>query len=133
MIHHSTVLAISGEDYAIIASDTRLSEGYSIHCRDSPKIYQLCVRGSDVCTANSQLTHPPSLSSSSSRSTEQCALGVAGFHGDILTFVKRLRVRIKVYHQTHGIVMRLASGFVACRWRRGRSTCPLCCCLSLGS
>lgn len=32
-----TVLAISGEDYAVIASDTRLSEGFRIHSRELPK------------------------------------------------------------------------------------------------
>jgi 20S proteasome alpha/beta subunit len=37
------VLGIAGEDYALIASDTRLSEGYEIHSRKSPKAYQLCV------------------------------------------------------------------------------------------
>lgn len=36
-----TVLAIAGEDFCIVASDTRLSEGYSIHSRDSPKCYKL--------------------------------------------------------------------------------------------
>merc|ERR1712212_440442 len=36
-----TVLAVAGEDFAIVASDTRLSEGYSIHSRDSPKCYKL--------------------------------------------------------------------------------------------
>ncbi|MBS2599992.1 hypothetical protein KFY57_28210, partial [Salmonella enterica subsp. enterica serovar Typhimurium] len=30
-----TVLALAGEDFSIVASDTRLSEGYSIHSRDS--------------------------------------------------------------------------------------------------
>lgn len=46
MIYHysfflRTVLAIAGEDFSIVASDTRLSEGYSIHSRDSPKCYKL--------------------------------------------------------------------------------------------
>ncbi|XP_002735446.2 proteasome subunit beta type-1-B-like [Saccoglossus kowalevskii] len=36
-----TVLAIAGEDFAVIASDTRLSEGFSIHTRDNPKLYKL--------------------------------------------------------------------------------------------
>ena len=36
-----TVLGVSGADFAIIASDTRLSEGYSIHTRNSPKTYKL--------------------------------------------------------------------------------------------
>uniref|UniRef100_A0A8C5H2I0 Proteasome subunit beta n=1 Tax=Gouania willdenowi TaxID=441366 RepID=A0A8C5H2I0_GOUWI len=38
-----TVLAVAGEDFAIVASDTRLSEGYAIHSRDSPKCYKLYV------------------------------------------------------------------------------------------
>lgn len=38
---NSTVLGISGEDFAIIAGDTRLSEGYSIHTRNHPKAYKL--------------------------------------------------------------------------------------------
>jgi 20S proteasome subunit beta 6 len=36
-----TILAISGDDFSIIASDTRLSEGFQIYSRDSPKTYQL--------------------------------------------------------------------------------------------
>lgn len=36
-----TVLAIAGEDYALIATDTRLSQGFSIHSRDCPKTYTL--------------------------------------------------------------------------------------------
>lgn len=34
---------MAGDDFAIVASDTRLSEGYSIHSRDSPKCYKLWV------------------------------------------------------------------------------------------
>jgi len=36
-----TGLAVSGADFAIVASDSRLSEGFSIHSRDAPKTYQL--------------------------------------------------------------------------------------------
>jgi len=36
-----TVLAIAGEDFSVIASDTRLSQGFSIHTRDLPKTYKL--------------------------------------------------------------------------------------------
>ena len=39
----STILAIAGEDFSVIASDTRLSEGFQIYTRDSPKTYQLYV------------------------------------------------------------------------------------------
>ena len=38
-----TVLAIAGEDFSVIASDTRLSEGFQIYTRDLPKTYQLYV------------------------------------------------------------------------------------------
>lgn len=37
----STILAIAGEDFSVLASDTRLSEGYQIYTRDSPKAYKL--------------------------------------------------------------------------------------------
>ena len=39
----STILAIAGEDFSVIASDTRLSEGFQIYTRESPKSYQLYV------------------------------------------------------------------------------------------
>ncbi|XP_072176269.1 proteasome subunit beta type-1-B-like [Diadema setosum] len=69
-----TLLAMAGEDYAIIASDTRLSEGFAIHTRDSPKTYQL---------------------------TDATVLGSAGFHGDVLTLTKVLGARLKMYEHEH--------------------------------
>ena len=36
-----TILAVSGEDFSLVASDTRLSEGFRIHTRDKPKTYKL--------------------------------------------------------------------------------------------
>eukprot|EP00045_Choanoeca_perplexa_P000886 m.16756 g.16756 ORF g.16756 m.16756 type:complete len:216 (-) comp10608_c0_seq1:60-707(-) len=69
-----TVLGIAGEDYALIASDTRLSEGYEIHSRKSPKAFQL---------------------------SSHTVLGCAGFHGDVLTLVKRLEARHTQYRQKH--------------------------------
>ena len=32
-----TILAVAGNDFCVVASDTRLSEGFSIHTRDLPK------------------------------------------------------------------------------------------------
>uniref|UniRef100_A0A8D0EYD3 Proteasome subunit beta n=1 Tax=Strix occidentalis caurina TaxID=311401 RepID=A0A8D0EYD3_STROC len=73
-----TVLAIAGEDFSIVASDTRLSEGYAIHCRDSPKCYKL---------------------------TEQTVIGCSGFHGDCLTLTKIIEARLKMYKHSNNKTM----------------------------
>lgn len=69
-----TVLAISGDDYAVIASDTRLSEGFLIHSRNLPKTYKL---------------------------TDTTILGSCGFHGDVLTLTKNINARLKMYEHEH--------------------------------
>ena len=38
-----TILAIAGEDFTVIAGDTRQSEGYNIQTRYAPKVFRLCV------------------------------------------------------------------------------------------
>lgn len=68
-------LAIAGDDFAIIAADTRLSQGFSIHSRTEPKTLKL---------------------------TSKVVLGAAGFHGDSLTLKKVIRNRIKMYEHEHG-------------------------------
>lgn len=65
---------MAGEDFALVASDTRLSEGYEIHSRKSPKTYQL---------------------------SEFTVLGSTGFHGDVLTLVKRLQHQHVSYRHQH--------------------------------
>ncbi|XP_065182944.1 proteasome subunit beta type-1-B-like [Sycon ciliatum] len=70
-----TVLGVAGEDFAVIASDTRLSEYYSIHARDVPKLFKL---------------------------TPQMVLGCAGFHGDVLTLTKEMNEATQVYQYEHG-------------------------------
>ena len=64
-----TIVAVAGEDFSVIASDTRLSEGFSIHSRDQSKSYQF---------------------------TKTTVLGACGFHGDVLTLTKLLKARLKV-------------------------------------
>ncbi|KAL7890414.1 hypothetical protein AOLI_G00026720 [Acnodon oligacanthus] len=79
-----TVLAVAGEDFAIVASDTRLSEGYLIHSRDSPKCYKL---------------------------TDTTVIGCSGFHGDCLTLTKIIDARLKMYKHANNKIM--TSGAIA--------------------
>jgi len=72
--HGGTVLAISGDDYVVIASDTRLSENFYIHSRELPKTYPL---------------------------TGTTVLGSCGFHGDVLTLTKNIGARLKMYDHEH--------------------------------
>jgi len=72
--HGGTVVAIAGEDYAVIASDTRFSEGFLIHTRELPKTYQL---------------------------TDTAVLGSCGFHGDVITLTKNIKTRLKMYEHGH--------------------------------
>jgi len=69
-----TVLAIAGEDFAVVAADTRLSEGYSIHTRDCPKTITL---------------------------TNRTVLATGGFLGDSVTLHKTLLMRLKMYKHQH--------------------------------
>ncbi|KAM4772515.1 proteasome subunit beta type-1 [Rhinophrynus dorsalis] len=79
-----TVLALAGDDFALVASDTRLSEGYSIHSRDSPKCYKL---------------------------TDKTVIGCSGFHGDCLTLTKIIEARLKMYKHSNNKTM--TSGAIA--------------------
>ncbi|XP_025909164.1 proteasome subunit beta type-1 [Nothoprocta perdicaria] len=78
MLSFRTVLAIAGEDFSIVASDTRLSEGYAIHSRDSPKCYRL---------------------------TDKTVIGCSGFHGDCLTLTKIIEARLKMYKHSNNKTM----------------------------
>lgn len=46
----SSIVAISGKDFAIIASDTRLSEGFMIFTRKQPKLFELSNKTVLGCT-----------------------------------------------------------------------------------
>lgn len=51
-----SVVAIAGDDYAIIAADTRLSSGYSIHTRQQDKSFKLSEKTVLASTGNKILS-----------------------------------------------------------------------------
>jgi len=69
-----TILAIAGLDFAVVAGDTRQSEGYSIQTRYAPKVFQL---------------------------TDKAVLAVNGFAADGNMFVKKVRQRLEWYRHAH--------------------------------
>ena len=69
-----TVVAIAGDDFAVIASDTRLSEGFLIHQRDFERCQQL---------------------------TPLTVLGTCGFNGDALALRKNIKTRLAMYEHQH--------------------------------
>jgi len=73
--------AIAGEDYALIASDTRLTDGgYGILSRTQPKLFTL---------------------------SDQMVLGATGCWADVLTLTKLMGARIQIYKYTHNQTMSL--------------------------
>jgi len=69
-----SIISVAGPDFAVIGSDSRLSEGYSILSRAQPHLYQL---------------------------QSNAVIGSVGFHGDCLTFTKTLEIRLKMYEHEH--------------------------------
>jgi len=73
-----TTVAVAGNDFSLIASDTRLSSGFSIYTRDQSKLFKL---------------------------TNTSILGSTGCWCDILTFVKVITARLTMYEQDHNKVI----------------------------
>ncbi|KAJ3016934.1 UNVERIFIED_CONTAM: Proteasome subunit beta type-1 [Siphonaria sp. JEL0065] len=69
-----TTLAIAGEDFCVVAGDTRQSEGYLINARYSPKVYAL---------ANNSV------------------LATGGMHADGVALVKRIGQSLEWYYHKH--------------------------------
>jgi len=69
-----TCLGISGDNYCVLAADTRLSTGYRIHTRDSSKVTQL---------------------------TDKCVIASCGMKSDAITLHKHLKARIVMYGHKH--------------------------------
>ncbi|CAE6459190.1 hypothetical protein ACGC1H_005759 [Rhizoctonia solani] len=69
-----TILAIAGQDFAVIAGDTRQTEGFSIQTRYAPKVFRL---------------------------TDKAVLAVNGFAADGNMFVKKVKQRLEWYRHAH--------------------------------
>lgn len=68
--NNGSVLGFKGKDYILLASDTRLSVGYSILSRDSRKLFQL---------------------------TDHVFLASSGMYADMTNLYKNLKIRIEMY------------------------------------
>jgi len=69
-----TIVAIAGKGFAVIASDTRLSSGFSIYTRKQPKVQEL---------------------------NNWTILGCSGCWCDVLTLKRLMEARIKLYKHEH--------------------------------
>ncbi|CAG8981690.1 hypothetical protein HYALB_00006562 [Hymenoscyphus albidus] len=78
-----STLAISGNDFTIIAGDTRSTSGYSINSRYSPKVFKIGGTTSSQDDAN-------------------LVLSVVGFAADGEALKERLDAIVKMYRYQHG-------------------------------
>eukprot|EP00913_Durusdinium_trenchii_P034185 g31993.t1 len=62
-----TCMGVAGEDFVVVAADTRLSQGYSIHTRNCSKVTQL---------------------------TDKCVIASCGMKSDAITLHKHLKARM---------------------------------------
>ena len=70
-----TTAAIAGDDFVVVASDTRLTDGgYGILSRNLPKLFNL---------------------------TDGIVLGATGCWADVLTLTRLIGARIKIFKYTH--------------------------------
>jgi 20S proteasome subunit beta 6 len=75
-----STVAIAGDGYAIVASDTRLTDGgYGILSRNQPKLFNL---------------------------TDHIVLGATGCWADVLTLTKIVGARIQMFKYTHNQMIR---------------------------
>lgn len=69
-----SIVAIAGEDYAVIGADTRLSTGFSIYTREQKKLFKL---------------------------SDSTVLGATGCWCDTLTLTRLMQARLQMYEHEH--------------------------------
>ena len=75
-----STVAVAGEDFVVVASDTRLTDGrYGILSRQVPKMFQL---------------------------TDDTVLAACGCWADVLTLTKLVNARLQIYKYTHNRTMK---------------------------
>lgn len=77
-LNGGTVVAIAGEDFCLVASDTRLGTGYSIYTRNQSKLFRL---------------------------TEKAVLGTCGCWCDCLALSRLAEARFHIYQQVRTQVL----------------------------
>lgn len=77
-----TILGIAGEDFAVLAGDTRHTTGYSINSRYEPKVFD--IGDNLVISAN-------------------------GFSADGNALVRRLKTQLEWYHHNHNKALKVSS------------------------
>lgn len=119
-----TILAIAGQNFSVIAGDTRQSEGYSIQTRFAQKVFPLCVASTPLSYSSisfptfaaSDAEEPPDFDDArpwfvtrcvplrvilvssvltSMYRTDKAVLAVNGFAADGKVFVKRVQQRLE--------------------------------------
>lgn len=78
IIGYRTTVAIAGDDFVVIGSDTRLSSGYVIHTRNQNKLFQL---------------------------SPTAVLGTSGCWCDALALTALLKARLQMYKHVHSKAM----------------------------
>ncbi|OBT54680.1 20S proteasome subunit beta 6 [Pseudogymnoascus sp. 24MN13] len=81
-----STLAIAGDNFAILAGDTRSTSGYNINTRYEPKVFK--IGGSDSTQRDATLI-----------------LSVVGFAADANALKERLDTVVKLYRYQHGKAM----------------------------
>lgn len=87
-----STLGISGENFAILAGDTRLTSGYNIHTRYAPKIFR--IGGDDDDDDDDD--------GDGQRKGAHIVLAVVGFTADCHALKERLDNVVKMYRYHHG-------------------------------